>query len=72
VISAALQGHGVALVARAFVERELRTGQLALLGTTRVEFGKYCLLESKDRTTAKVRAAFNHWIAQELGDSQTE
>jgi LysR family transcriptional regulator, glycine cleavage system transcriptional activator len=67
VISAALQGQGIALVASAFIERELRTGRLAPLGSTRVEFGRYCLLESKDRTTAKVRTAFNRWIHKELG-----
>jgi LysR family transcriptional regulator, glycine cleavage system transcriptional activator len=72
VISAALQGQGVALVASVFVERELRTGRLARLGTTRVEFGRYCLLESKDRATAKVRGAFHRWIANELGDLRTE
>jgi len=71
VISAALQGQGVALVASAFVERELRTGRLTRLGTTRAEFGKYCLLESKDRATAKVRGAFHRWIENELGEQRS-
>jgi hypothetical protein len=30
---------------------------------------KYCLLESKDRATAKVRGAFHRWIENELGES---
>ena len=71
VISAALQGQGVALVASAFVERELRTGRLTRLGTTRVAFGQYRLLESNERATAKVRGAFHRWIENELGERRT-
>jgi LysR family transcriptional regulator, glycine cleavage system transcriptional activator len=66
VISAALQGQGVALAATAFVEREIQSARLVRLGVTRVEFGSYCLIESKDRSTAKIRAAFVRWIEREF------
>ena len=65
-ISAAVQGQGVALVASVFIDRELRTGQLVPLGTTRTSFGEYWLLESKDRATAPIREAFRRWIEKEL------
>jgi LysR family glycine cleavage system transcriptional activator len=71
VISAALQGQGVALVASAFVERELRAGGLTRLGTTRVELGDYCLLESKDRSKAKVRSAFVRWIQKQIDERRS-
>jgi LysR family glycine cleavage system transcriptional activator len=65
-IAAAERGQGVALGAIAFIEAELRTGRLAQLGHTRVPFGAYFLLESKERAPAALRAAFVGWLGAEI------
>jgi LysR family transcriptional regulator, glycine cleavage system transcriptional activator len=65
-ITAALRGQGIALGAAAFIETELKTGRLAQVGHTRVPFGEYVLLESNDRSTAPVRAAFVSWLDGEI------
>jgi LysR family glycine cleavage system transcriptional activator len=65
-ITAALRGQGIALGAAAFIATELKTGRLAQVGHTRVPFGEYFLLESNERSTASVRAAFVDWIDGEI------
>jgi len=65
-ITAALRGQGIALGAATFIETELKTGRLAQVGHTRVPFGEYVLLESNDRSTAPVRAAFVGWLDSEI------
>lgn len=65
-ITAALRGQGIALGAAAFIETELKTGRLAQVGHTRVPFGEYFLLESSERSTATVRAAFVGWLDGEI------
>ena len=65
-ITAALRGQGIALGAATFIETELKTGRLAQVGHTRVPFGEYVLLESNDRSTAPVRAAFVGWLDSEV------
>lgn len=66
-IAAAERGQGVALGAAAFIEPELRSGRLAQLGHTRVPFGEYFLLESRERSTAALRDAFVQWLMGEIG-----
>jgi LysR family transcriptional regulator, glycine cleavage system transcriptional activator len=68
-IAAALQGQGALLGAAAFIQPELRSGRLIQLGRTRVSFGSYWLLESRDRSTATLRAAFSRWIDAEVRKS---
>ena len=65
-ITAAVRGQGIALGATGFIETELKTGRLAPLGRTRVHSGTYFLLESSDRSTAPVRAAFVGWLDEEI------
>ena len=65
-IAAALQGHGVALAATAFVEQELKSGRLVRIGNTRASYGEYVLLETRDRSTAAGRAAFVRWLDTEI------
>jgi LysR family glycine cleavage system transcriptional activator len=65
-ITAAIRGQGIALGATGFIETELQEGRLAPLGHTRVHCGTYYLLESNDRTTAPVRAAFVGWLDSEI------
>jgi LysR family glycine cleavage system transcriptional activator len=66
-IAAAERGQGVALGAAAFIEPELRSGRLAQIGGTRVPFGEYFLLESRERATAALRDAFVRWLMNEIG-----
>lgn len=66
-LAAALRGQGIALGTTAFIENELRTGRLVQLGQTRVPFGQYLLLESKERSTAPLRRAFVNWLDTEVG-----
>jgi len=66
-IDAAERGQGVALGAAAFIEPELRSGRLAHMGQTRVPFGEYFLLESRERSTAALRDAFVRWLMNEIG-----
>jgi LysR family glycine cleavage system transcriptional activator len=68
-IAAALQGQGALLGAAAFIQPELRSGRLVELGRTRVSFGSYWLLESRERSTATLRAAFSRWIDAEIRKS---
>jgi LysR family glycine cleavage system transcriptional activator len=68
-IAAALQGQGALLGAAAFIQPELRSGRLVQLGRTRVSFGSYWLLESRERSTATLRAAFCRWIDAEVRKS---
>ena len=65
-IAAAQRGQGVALVATAFIEPELKSGRLARIGQTNASFGEYVLLESSDRSTAASRAAFVRWLDGEI------
>jgi LysR family transcriptional regulator, glycine cleavage system transcriptional activator len=65
-IAAALQGEGALLGAAAFIQPELRGGRLIQLGRTRVSFGSYWLLESRERSTATLRAAFSRWLDAEI------
>ena len=65
-IAAALRGQGIALGAPGFIDMELESGQLMQLGETRVPFGQYILLESSDRSTASIRAAFVSWLDAEV------
>ncbi|HVW69124.1 MAG TPA: LysR substrate-binding domain-containing protein [Steroidobacteraceae bacterium] len=65
-IAAAVRGQGVALGSAAFIESELETGRLVQLGHTRVPFGEYLLLESTERATAPLRAAFVSWLDSEI------
>jgi DNA-binding transcriptional LysR family regulator len=68
-IAAALQGQGALLGAAAFIQPELRSGRLVQLGRTRVAFGSYWLLESRERSTATLRTAFSRWIDAEVRKS---
>lgn len=65
-IAAALRGQGIALGAPGFIDTELESGELMQLGRTRVPFGQYILLESSDRSTAPLRAAFVSWLETEV------
>ena len=65
-IAAALRGQGIALGAPGFIDLELQRGELVRLGQTRVPFGQYILLESNDRPTAPIRAAFVSWLDAEI------
>lgn len=65
-IAAALRGQGVALGTPPFIVAELKSGRLARIGTTRILFGDYFLLESTDRATAAIRGAFVRWMESEL------
>jgi LysR family glycine cleavage system transcriptional activator len=69
-LTAAQQGQGVVLGAAAFIGRELRSGRLAQLGTTRVAFGSYWMLEGRERSTAAIRAVFARWLAAEINDDR--
>ncbi len=69
-LTAAQQGHGVVLGASAFIGPELRSGRLVRLGTTRVAFGSYWLLEARERSTAAIRAAFARWLAAEINNDR--
>ncbi len=68
-IAAALQGQGALLGAAAFILPELRSGRLVQLGRTRVSFGSYWLLESRERSTATLRAAFSRWLDAQVRKS---
>jgi LysR family transcriptional regulator, glycine cleavage system transcriptional activator len=65
-VAAAQQGQGLVLGAPAFIEPELRSGRLVRLGRTRVAFGTYWLLESRERSSAGVRAPFVRWLMAEI------
>jgi LysR family transcriptional regulator, glycine cleavage system transcriptional activator len=65
-LAAALQGQGVALGTPPFIAAELHRGRLVQLGRTRVAFGSYWLLESRERSTATLRAAFSGWLDAEV------
>ena len=65
-LEAAQAGAGVALGATAFVQRELASGRLVQLGRTRVVFGTYWLLETRDRATRRLRNSFVRWLQAEL------
>lgn len=65
-LAAALQGEGVALGAPPFIAAELRSGRLAQLGRTRVAFGSYWLLQSRERSSAALRTAFSGWLETEV------
>lgn len=65
-IAAAERGQGVALGTPAFIRAELRSGRLAQLGHTRVPFGAYFLLQSRERGTARLRAAFSGWLEAQI------
>jgi LysR family transcriptional regulator, glycine cleavage system transcriptional activator len=65
-LAAAAQGQGIALGAAEFIGPELRRGRLVQLGTTRVAFGAYLLLESRERSSAALRAAFCTWLEAEI------
>lgn len=65
-IAAAVRGQGVALGSPTFISNELETGRLMQLGRTRVPFGEYLLLESTERATAPLRAAFVSWLDSEV------
>jgi LysR family transcriptional regulator, glycine cleavage system transcriptional activator len=68
-LAAALQGEGVVLGTRQFIGAELRSARLRPLGRTRVAFGAYRLLEAAERGSARLRSAFNSWLAAELAGS---
>ncbi len=70
-VAAAERGQGIALGARAFIEPELRAGRLAHVGHTRVPFGEYFLLESRERATAPQREAFARWLEAQAARSAT-
>jgi LysR family transcriptional regulator, glycine cleavage system transcriptional activator len=65
-LAAALRGQGIALGTNVFIEAELQTGRLVQLGSTRVPFGEYLLLESNERSTAAMRQAFVGWLNAEI------
>jgi LysR family glycine cleavage system transcriptional activator len=65
-LEAVRQGAGVALGATAFIQPELASGRLIPLGRSRVAFGTYWLLETRDRATRKLREAFVRWLHAQL------
>jgi LysR family transcriptional regulator, glycine cleavage system transcriptional activator len=65
-IAAAERGQGIALGTPAFIRAELRSRRLAQLGDTRVPFGAYFLLQSRERGTARLRAAFSAWLETQI------
>jgi len=69
-IAAAERRQGVALGTPAFIANELRTGRLVQLGHTRVPFGEYFLLESRERSSASLREVFVQWLTREAALSQ--
>jgi LysR family transcriptional regulator, glycine cleavage system transcriptional activator len=62
VVTAVLRGQGVALSAPIYLRSQLKAQRLVRLGRTPITFGDYWLLESGDRASAKVRAAFVNWL----------
>jgi hypothetical protein len=52
--------------AAAFIQPELRGGRLVQRGRTRVSFGSYWLVESRERSTTALRAEFSRWIDSEI------
>ena len=68
--AAAERRQGVALGTPAFIANELRTGRLVQLGHTRVPFGEYFLLESRERSSASLREVFVQWLTREAALSQ--
>jgi LysR family glycine cleavage system transcriptional activator len=65
-LEAAQAGTGVALGATAFIQPALASGRLVQLGRSRLVFGTYWLLETRDRATRKLRDAFVRWLHAEL------
>jgi LysR family transcriptional regulator, glycine cleavage system transcriptional activator len=66
VVTAVLRGQGVALSAPLYLRSQLKTQRLVRLGRTPISFGDYWLLESADRASATVRAAFVDWLTTEI------
>jgi LysR family glycine cleavage system transcriptional activator len=66
VVTAVLRGQGVALSAPLYLRSQLKNQRLVRLGRTPITFGDYWLLESTDRASAKVRAAFVDWLTTEI------
>jgi LysR family glycine cleavage system transcriptional activator len=66
VVTAVLRGQGVALTAPLYLRSQLRAQRLVRLGRTPITFGDYWLLESADRASTKVRAAFVDWLTMEI------
>ena len=66
VVTAVLRGQGVALSAPLYLRSQLKNQRLVRLGRTPITFGDYWLLESTDRASAKVRAAFVEWLMKEI------
>ena len=69
VVTAVLRGQGVALSAPLYLRSQLKAQRLVRLGRTPITFGDYWLLESADRASSKVRAAFVDWLTSEIGRS---
>jgi len=66
VVTAVLRGQGVALSAPLYLRSQLKAQRLVRLGRTPITFGDYWLLESADRASSKVRAAFVDWLTTEI------
>jgi LysR family glycine cleavage system transcriptional activator len=66
VVTAVLRGQGVALSAPLYLRSQLKNQRLVRLGRTPITFGDYWLLESADRASAEVRAAFVDWLTMEM------
>jgi LysR family transcriptional regulator, glycine cleavage system transcriptional activator len=66
-LDAAQQGQGVVLGTPAFIDAELRGGQLMQLGQTRVPCGDYWLLTARNRASSAARRAFCRWLGEETG-----
>jgi LysR family glycine cleavage system transcriptional activator len=67
VLTAAVQGQGVALSAPIYVGADLKHGRLMRIGRTHVIFGDYWLLQATGRGPARrAREAFVDWLENEI------
>jgi len=65
-LDAARRGQGVVLGTQMLIESQLAARELTVIGKTRISLGAYWLLQASDRATAKPRAAFTQWLAEQI------
>ncbi len=65
-LEAARRGQGVVLGTASLIESELASGELTIIGTTRIPLGHYWLLQASDRATAPSRSVFARWLLGQL------
>jgi LysR family glycine cleavage system transcriptional activator len=65
-LEAARRGQGVVLGTASLIESELASGELTVIGATRIPLGQYWLLQASDRTTSASRSVFARWLLEQL------